>query len=138
MAKNVSIYIHDHVYSLIAERDTNRSSIINRDLERLYKLYHRALKSIDLTLSEVWLILDALNSSLMTADTAGLLWVNIAESIELDDLDKKWDVDGNQLVEKLKNLSPFENMSIIDASERFWNCKDADRNEETIKKLFII
>lgn len=138
MAKNVSVYIHDHINSFLENRNENRSLVINRDLERLYKLYHRALKSIDLTLNEVWLILDALNSSFMTVDTAGLLWVNIAESIELDGLDKKWDVDGNQLVEKLKNLSPFENMSIIDASERFWNCEDADRNEETIKKLFII
>lgn len=36
-------------------------------------------------------------------------------------LDKAWNIDGNALVEKMKNLSLIETFALVDACEHFWH-----------------
>ncbi len=98
----------------------NRSTVISRDLERLYILYRRALTSVKLTTEEACLIVDVLNGSMMDANTARMLWANIADAVSMNGLGKKWSVDGPALVEKLRSLSDIQAMAVIDAAERFW------------------
>ena len=117
--KSVSVNLQPEILGALAERG-QRAPTINRDLERLYTLYERALRRIDLSVEEACLIVDALNGSLYDAKTARLLPATIRDAIQLDGLDRKWDVDGEALVEKLSGLDDLTCMAIIDAAERFW------------------
>lgn len=97
-----------------------RSTIINRDLERLYTLYRRALAQTRLTVDEACLIVDALNGSLHDANSARMVWASIEDACRLDGLGAKWEVDGPALVQKLQELTEVQAMAVIDAAERFW------------------
>ena len=109
------------VLKQVEERGKARSTVITRDLDRLYTLYRRVLRRINLSLDEACLITDALNGSLMTADTAHLLWASVEDAIKYEGLDKEWNVDGKALVEKLRcTLNEIQTMAVIDAAERVW------------------
>ena len=113
----------EDVLKQVEERGKARSTVITRDLDRLYTLYRRALRRVGLSLDEACLITDALNGSLMTADTAHLLWASIEEAVKYEGLQEKWGVDGRALEEKLRSLNELQFMAVIDAAERFWNNK---------------
>ena len=119
--KKFHVSMAEDVLKLVEERGEARSTVITRDLERLYTLYRRALRRVDLSLDEACLITDALNSSFMTADTAHLLWASIEDAMKYEGLQEKWEVDGKALVEKLRSLNEIQSMAIIDAAEKFWN-----------------
>lgn len=118
-------------------RGDNRSGIINRDLERLYTMYRRAIREVPLALAEAQLIIDALNGSIFDAQSAPMLWANIEDACKLDGIDDKWGVDGPALVEKLHGLSAFHCMALIDGSERFWSLPNGERDlNADVRKIF--
>jgi len=119
-----------HIIAMLDERG-QRSVVANRDLERLYTLYDRALRRTGLTLDEACLICDALNGSLYDARTSGLLPAGVRDAIQLDGLAEKWGVDGDALVQKLSALDEFSCMAIIDAAERVW----ADESERDFRQI---
>ena len=88
-------------------------------------------------MAEACLIVDSLNGSIMDANTAQVLWAGIADSIRLDGLDKKWDVDGPALVEKLQGLNVLQAMALVDAAERFWEMENVPF-EEGVRKVFNV
>lgn len=118
--RNISIWLRAELDTELQKRGDNRTQIITRDLDRLYTSYRRALKEVRLSLAEASLIVDALNGVMMDANSAVLLWAEIADAVQLDGLDKKWTVDGTALVDKLRGLSNIQALAIIDAAERFW------------------
>lgn len=138
MTKFPSIYLRESLAAEIRSRGTNRSGIISRDLERLYTLYKRALREVPLSLGETCLIVDALNGALIDADTARLLWAHVEDGIRIDGLDRKWNVDGAALVEKLRGLNDLQAMAIVDAAERFWEMSQSGEVglEEGVRKCF--
>lgn len=139
MAKTIGVYLREEVEKQIALRGENRSATINRDLERLYAMYERTIQETPLTLAEGCLLVDCLNGSLMDARTAGLLWANIEDGIKYDGLDEKWELDGKAFVDKLRGLTTFQCMALIDAAERFWCLPTAERGiEEGVRKCFNI
>ncbi len=139
MAKQVGVYIRPGTEKELLVRGNNRSGIINRDLERLYTLYGRAILEVPLKFEEACLIVDTLNGALLDAATAHLLWANVEDSIKLEGLADKWNVDGPALVEKLRGLSAFHCMALIDATERFWSIPDNERNlENDVRQCFSI
>lgn len=104
-----------------------RSEVIRRDLERLYRLYRYAVREVTLTPEEACLIADALNGTLMDADSASTLWAEVDDAIRMDGLDAKWGVDGQALVKKLRGLDRTACLAIADAVERFWReCPQED------------
>lgn len=113
-----------------------RSTIINRDLDRLYTLYRRALAQVGLTTREALLIADALNGILMNVTTVPLFWAQVQDAITLEHLDRKWQVDGQALVEKLRNLNEIQALAIIDAAERFWVQSQGEDVENQVRELF--
>ena len=137
MAKTISFYIRGPLEEELSLRGDNRSNIINRDLERLYTLYRRAIREVPLTMAEACLIADSLNGSMMDANTAQVLWAGIADSIRLDGLAEKWDVDGPALVEKMQGLSALQAMALVDAAERFWEMENVPL-EEGVRKVFNV
>lgn len=133
----IHVSLPNDLLSQIDERGQARSTIISRDLNRLYTLYRRALRQVNLTVDEACLIVDALNGSITTADDAGLLWARILDAIRYDKLDEKWKIDGKELVEKLQQLNELQAMAIVDAAERFWQLDSNDVRED-VKRCFEI
>ncbi|MDK2883320.1 MAG: hypothetical protein PWP58_1656 [Bacillota bacterium] len=113
-----------------------RSTVINRDLDRLYTLYRRALAQVGLTTREALLIADALNGILMDVTTVPLFWAQIQDAIAVEHLDKKWQVDGQALVEKLRGLNEIQALAVIDAAERFWHENPGESPEDRVREIF--
>ncbi|MDA8212144.1 MAG: hypothetical protein M0021_09745 [Clostridia bacterium] len=133
-----TIHIRSNLDEQIKSRGS-RSTVISRDLERLYTLYRRALAEVKLTIDEACLIVDALNGSLMDANTARLLWANIADAVSMDGLDEKWSVDGPALVEKLRGLSDIQALAVVDAAERFWQGPYRETDiYEAVEECFLV
>jgi len=88
-----------------------------------YILYaHRAELHSKFSDNELSLILDSCNGvAFMEIVSMRLLWANIADGIDIDQLDDKWEVDGAALVDKLRSLSLMENIAMVDAIKCWWN-----------------
>lgn len=137
-AEKISVSMRPEIVEQINARGV-RSTIINRDLERLYAMYRRSLIQTNLAVDEACLIVDALNGNLMDANAARLLWASIEDAVKLDGLDKKWSVNGPELIQKLQRLNELQCMAIVDAAERFWEgpYRDADVRE-AVKQVFYV
>jgi hypothetical protein len=113
-----------------------RSTVINRDLDRLYALYRRALAQVRLTTKETMLIADALNGILMDVTSVPLLWAQVQDAIALEHLDEKWQVDGQALVDKLRGLNEIQALAVVDAAERFWRDNPGEDVEDRAREIF--
>jgi hypothetical protein len=140
--KTISCYIAEDVANEVDARGDNRSATINRDLMRLYDVYRTALLEVKLTDKEACLITDACNGSLHDARSAQMLYGSVDDACRLDNLDKKWEVNNQDLVQKLHGLSMIQCLALIDAAERFWQVSSATQSSEEfealIKKCFCI
>lgn len=137
--KTVSINFQPEIMDALAERG-QRAPTVNRDLGRLYTLYDRALRRLDLTVDEACLIVDALNGTIHDVRSGVRFWIDVQDAIELEGLAEKWNVDGKALIEKLTALDELSCMAIVDAAERFWygeKYRDMDIRE-AVKKVFHI
>jgi hypothetical protein len=134
----VSFYLRDELNAQIKARG-GLTEIIHRDLDRLYSIYDRSLREVSLSLSEAMLIIDAVNGSLYDVTSAHLLWAGVEDAIKLDKLDQKWSVDGQALVNKLRDLNTIHSLAIIDAAERVWHAVSNGDNrdfKEVVKETF--
>ncbi len=118
--KKIAITIPEEVLREVDARGNNRSGTISRDLGRYYALLKRGLKRAGLTREEALLVCDALNGTLHEPETMRLVWAQVEDACRLDQLDRKWGVDGAALVEKLKGLDELASAAVVDATERFW------------------
>jgi len=99
-------------------------------LERHLALIERELQEVSLSEAEASLLVDALNGILIEPHTAALLWANVAEAIRLEGLDRKWGVDGDALVAKLRGMCPGKLFAIGHAVETFWrSCSGRELRE---------
>lgn len=98
----------------------NTSTIINYVADRYLEMVRRSMPA--LSQNEWMLIFDSLNGVMLSdsAQSIAGLWGGIDDSIQLDGLDKKWDVDGPALVERLRSLSYPAQVAIADTAERYW------------------
>jgi hypothetical protein len=128
-SKKLSISLYPRAEAFAKARgDTyagdNVSGAVNRSLERYEAILDDGRSHLLEILSEneMALVLDVLNGT-MFADTISihLVWVEVKDGIQLDGLDKKWNINGAALVEKIKSLPYPEKCALIDASERWWN-----------------
>lgn len=93
-----------------------------RDLDRYYAILAAELRGVHLSEPEAMLLIDSLQGVLheLPESAPTMLWAGVDDSIRLDGLDAKWDVDGPALVATLRALSPAQAMAVIDAVERWW------------------
>lgn len=122
--KKTSVTIYEHVLKEVESRGPERSSVINRDLDRYYESLKAARIQLRQVLSdgEIGLLLDNLNGTLMS-ETYGvrLIYANVEDAITYENIDTKWSVDGAVLVEKLRRMDFIQLCAIADAAERWWN-----------------
>jgi hypothetical protein len=116
-------------------RPQNINQVVVRDLERYYIAlnYNRPR----FPLNEAMLIMDAMNGCLFQSEMPDSVRLNILDAIEMDGLDKKWEVDRAAFMERLKSLSSFELIAIADAVEQGWSSEGyhIDNLEEKIVKI---
>lgn len=89
-----------------------------RDLERYYALLARGVPQF--SRNEAMLLADVLNGTLSEPHTMGLLWAEVDDAIRYDGIDRKWGVQGADLIDTLRSLSLAECYAIVDVIERAW------------------
>ncbi len=75
-----------------------------------------------LSAQECGLILDACNGvAFLDAFSVRLLPEGVRDAVEMDGLDRKWQVDGPALLAKLQATTFTQRMALVDAIGRWWN-----------------
>ena len=122
--KQITITIDPDVLRWIDERADNRSEQINGDLTRYYRLLAEMRPTLRERFSppEISLILDACNGWMMDLSSPAHIWLEVADAIRLNQIDKKWEVtDGQALVQRIHDLSWLESVALADAITRWWH-----------------
>ena len=101
---------------------TARSAAIQESLDRYFYLIKSARVSLRGTFTgpELCLIADSCNGTLFQAKTIPSLWFGIENSIRLDCLDDKYEVDGPVLIDKIHSLKNDQLYALVDAVEEYW------------------
>jgi OsmC subfamily peroxiredoxin len=60
----------------------------------------------------------------------------INDAIQRNQLDRKWTVNSERLVNKLKALSPCQTLALVDAIERFWILRQSNPSQ-TIQEILL-
>ena len=107
-------------------------------LERYFALIERELREVALSEAEAALVADALNGTLIEPHTATLMWAEVAEAIRLDALDRKWDVDGEALVAKLRGMCPGKLFAIAHAVEAFWRNHSGENPSDALRTVGLV
>lgn len=129
-APQVNFRPDDRLRAALAARagdDAPLAYVARRDLERYYATLAADLRAVALTAPEALLIADAGNGTAWDAQSARLLWAEVADALD-DGLAEKWRVDGPALVAKLRALSAGQALAVVDAIERAW--RHPDRGED--------
>lgn len=97
----------------------DRSTAVSRMIERYAEVCRRSLP--ELSEAEWNLLRDSLNG-LCPEPAASVAWLamGVRDSIALDHLDRKWDVDGAAILSKLDTLDYAGCCAVLDAVERWW------------------
>jgi hypothetical protein len=119
-----SVSLEPQISARLERREGARSTVINTTLERYFWLVdmeRRQLRQL-LNNGEIALICDVLNGT-MFADPYSVNFVSmeVQDSISMDRLDEKWQIDGPALVQKLKGLSYGTMLALVDAVQMWWH-----------------
>lgn len=104
------------IRSRMSPRATGLGAIAKRDLERYYQFLGKALPTFPE--DDAIFILDALRHDRADHQVARLLWAVVADASRKHGLGARWGVDEEAIVAKLRDLSDFEKLAIVDACER--------------------
>lgn len=105
-------------------------------MPQIYRLTLHALRG-RFSRGELMLILDAGNGTTLTAGIAGQhLAIGVADSIALDGLDSKWEVDKDALNNKIAGLTIFEAACLELWVQGFWRREVTDKKvEEYVREM---
>jgi len=109
------------LYPEIEKRITSRgglSEVIRRDLARLYDLYERALRTVELSRQEICLLADVLPVVGFDMTAVRYLYIVLNEA-SYDAFYAKWEVDKEIFVKKISEFSLIHSLAIFDAVERY-------------------
>jgi len=140
MGKKKSIYVGEELenYTKHHEKRNSFSGAINTMADR--HQYIIAQEMPKLLLEEWSLIFDSLNGyfgSPANHAIRGIVW-NVSDSINIEKLDEKWEIDGEKLKEKLANMAAANLLAILDASERWWGAVDGTHTDMDDSIRYIV
>lgn len=82
---------------------------------------------IELTQAEVCLICDSLNGTYLDESSFPNIWLAVADGVRLNALDMKWGVaHPDELVQRLRDMSPEEAEELAAGVGRFWKHPELD------------
>jgi hypothetical protein len=111
------------------------SQLAARDLSRYYDMLALALASVELSAGETGLLVDILNGTMISLETAQLLASEVEDSLA-DGVEAKWDVDGQALIATIGAWSLGQRLAVCDAVERFWS--QANHIDATGERLALV
>ncbi len=124
----IQFRVDDRLQKAIADRVTSPSESPGLVARRILHYYlallahgQNEIARLGLSEREALLIMDACNGTLFGPESAHLIWAEVQEAISLNNLDQKWNVDGDRLVNKLRSLSPAGLFALTDFVQRFWS-----------------
>ena len=122
MARSTSIYLDQETDQALYERtkeNRSRSETITTIVRRYAELCRRDQPQLEV--NEWKMVCDILNGIWLN-DSASLsyVWAEVADACQLNHTDKKWEVDGAALVNKLRALTYGQLVALVDEVERFW------------------
>jgi hypothetical protein len=127
--KRRSIYSNEDLEKALKERvspSRGVSATITRVCSRYADLVLRELEGVDLSLKEWLLICDACHKWFLDggAPTSyDLLAIEVESNLRRMHLDKKWGVDVEALLQKLRSYRYGQLLAIVDTMERFQSAK---------------
>lgn len=136
-----SISLSPEAATRIQERSSTgeRSGQISRSLERYFAImaYERKQLAGQFSDGEIALICDVFNgSAFMEEISIRLAWASVQDGIEMDGLDRKWEIDGPALIDKVKTLTFAQTVALVDAVEVWWNrIAHGEQPEPTIAEV---
>lgn len=99
--------------------NTSPGLTARRDLDRYYYFVNRAVPKF--SPAEAAVIITALESEPekhVVPQAAYLTWAIVADAIRDKQLDREHGIDGDRLVDRLRELHRFEALAVVDAAER--------------------
>lgn len=106
-----------------AAEATSTNAVAARDLIRYYEVLRRAVPQF--APAEARLLVAAFATHVAEGRNASLLWAVVADAIRYERLDGAYGVDGEALVQRLRDeLTPFALLAIADAVERLAGSPD--------------
>lgn len=105
---------------LRASEPAQRAQLLARDLERYQALLEQEFVDVTFSESEAWAICDALNGVALADVDVPLLWQAVERAVRQEELASRWQVDGEQLVGRLRSLSRSQCYALLQAVECFW------------------
>jgi hypothetical protein len=82
------------------------------------------------TPAELGLMIEVFNGLILIPQLAGQhVALQVADRIKLDALDKKWGIDGQELIRKIEALTLFSRACLEIWLSRFWKNGDRDIND---------
>ncbi|QFU15153.1 hypothetical protein [Microvirga thermotolerans] len=127
----VEVFVSEPVQKVLKTRTFGDSSNrINEICERYLELVRFDMPT--LSLNEWVALLDCLNGTLRDASTIQCLEHDISDAIALDQLDKCWNIDGDDFCNRLKAMTYGQKTAIVEVVDRYWSAyggKSVDANE---------
>lgn len=128
------ISFRDAQIEAVAElRSDSRSSaslVARRDLERYYTLIAHAENELQLSLSELKCIYDICNGTMFEpALLEPMITAEVEDAFSHADYAQKWSIDAQQLIAKLRSLTPLQSWALVTKIERFWTKSGGNENE---------
>lgn len=123
-AAKMSVSMPEPVAAALVARGDTPSSAITRVVLRYIGLLSAARRELRNQFSdaECALVLDACNgTAYMDMVSVRLLPEGVADAIEIDNLDGKWQLDGGALVVKLRATTLTQRMALVDGLQRWWD-----------------
>jgi hypothetical protein len=124
MTVKQTVSLPDAVAASLKLRDEQLSTAIGRCIMRYIALLAEARRDLRQQFDgqECALIIDACNGvAFFDAFSVRLLPEGVRDAIEMDGLDRKWEVDGPALLAKLDVTTFAQRMALVDAIGRWWN-----------------
>ena len=112
------------------------NQVARRDLERFYLLLRRNTPTF--SEGEAHFLLDIFNGTIFEPVEASLrlLWASVEDAEER--YAEKWNVNRDELRQRLKAVSDLEAMALIDAIERFWAGQQSDGVAPTPQSVGLV
>lgn len=117
-----NIYLTPDAAAALAARSTGDRDV-SRAACRMLERYAEVARRCRPELSEAeWSLLrDACNGwAVEPASAVAWLPLQVDDAIRLDELDRKWGVDGPALIERLRRLDYAGCLAVLDEIERWW------------------
>lgn len=123
MRKPVTPRVSEIIEEWLQANFATKTSGAEYIIDAFHALYRRTLADLKgkFTHDELMLVIDVFNSTALTGALAGQqLDIQVEDGLDLDGLDKKWNISKSGMIDKIKTLTLFEIACLEIWANGFW------------------